>query len=150
MSQIPKPSYIRDIGSSVHGNSVFGDETADSMNLTDWANLPMVTGWSSYGSGWALGNSGIQYSKDRSGIVRFRGLATLTQASAPSYSTIGSLPKGFWPEMNELGIVSWSLGSWEWGIDTAGTLQFRAIKAGVYSSGQWYSFSGISWWAPPA
>lgn len=145
MSQVPKPAYIPNIGTHVTDNNTFGGETADALAVTDWQDLALITGWTPYESGWGH----PQISKDRSGWVRMRGLANVVGASLAAYTDLAVLPTGYWPEINMMGLANMTGGIWEWQATSGGKLSFRQLLVGAYSSGLYWSFSGITWWAPP-
>jgi hypothetical protein len=147
MSQNPKPFGFPDIRRRVNSQGVGLDETADSLGLDEWVQVPFATNFQNYDT---TQYGPCMYTKDRLGFVHLRGLFYCTAAAAPAVSTvIFNLPKGFWPAREEIFMVYSGIGVVRVDAMQDGSFQWVFVHIGTYTANNYYNLAGVHWHAPP-
>jgi len=108
MSIVPKPYQLDTVSRVVRQDIDQRRSTERSLVIEDWKNISLNVGFGRYDANqWG----GPDYTKDRNGIVRFRGLISVSVAITDS-KIIGSIPKAYAPHFNHLTMIPTS-----WGIE---------------------------------
>lgn len=147
MAQNPKPHFPANFVVDQRRQGVGLGETAESLSLQPWLPIPFTQSFTNYDPAQY---APCYYTKDRLGFVHLRGLFLSLAGTAPAVSSvIFHLPRGFWPEREEIFNIHSSYGITRMDAMMNGDFQWVFIHIGTYAASSYHSLAGIHWHAPP-